>query len=124
MHQAGSSKYTDVVFGVLPDPLNVPIDELSLILLRLSMVELFLQFTNLTLTTSIFGQTSDFQILKFPGGVAVVPEQPTVIGQMPQFLFNFSLNNSISDIKGNFIEFREQLGYGLHLESNEVSQTF
>ncbi|KAK4757511.1 hypothetical protein SAY87_018812 [Trapa incisa] len=119
MHQSGSSKYTDVVFGVLPDPLNVPIDEVSLILLRLSVVELFLQLTNLTLTKSTFGQTSDFQILKFPGGVAVAPERSTFIGQMPQFLFNFSLNNSISDIKGNSIKFRKQLEYGLHLEPYE-----
>ncbi|KAK4769416.1 hypothetical protein SAY86_027566 [Trapa natans] len=119
MHQAGSSKYTDVVFGVLPDPPNVPIDELSLILLRFSIVELFLQLTNLTLTATTFGQTSDFQILKFPGGVAVIPERSTFIGQMPQFLFNFSLNNSISDIKGNFITFRQQLEYGLRLEPYE-----
>ncbi|OWM79372.1 hypothetical protein CDL15_Pgr003545 [Punica granatum] len=119
MHQAGSPNCTDVVFGVLSDPLDVPINQVSLIMLRSSLVELFLQLSNLTLTTSIFGQTSDFQILKFPGGVTVIPKQTASIWQIPQVLFNFSLNNSIYDIEENSVHFREQLKNGLHLKPHE-----
>lgn len=119
MHQAGSSNYTNVVFGVLSDPVNIPINTVSLIMLKSSFVELYVQLLNLTLTTSIFGQTSDFQILKFPGGVSVIPKQSASFWQIPQILFKFSLNNSVSEIQENSIEFREQLKDGLHLKSYE-----
>ncbi|XP_010657766.1 uncharacterized protein LOC100248076 isoform X3 [Vitis vinifera] len=69
MHQAGASNWTDVVFGVLSDPINVPINPVSLSVLRSSLIELFLQQSNLTLTTSIFGQSSMFELLKFQGGI-------------------------------------------------------
>lgn len=120
MHQSGASNWTDVVFGVLSDPINVPINQVSLSVLRSSLIELFLQIYNLTLTSSIFGNSSMFEILKFPGGITVIPLQFASIWQIPQILFNFTLNNSITDILEKFTEFKDQLKSGLYLMSYEV----
>ncbi|KAE8009070.1 hypothetical protein FH972_005526 [Carpinus fangiana] len=119
MHQSGASNWTDVVFGVLSDPINVPLNPVPLSVLRSSLIELFLQELNLTLTPSTFGKTSSFEILKFPGGITVIPVQSASIWQIPQILFNFTLNNSISDMLENFIEFKDQLKLGLYLTSYE-----
>lgn len=119
MHQSGASNWTDIVFGVLSDPINIPINSVSLSLLQSSLIQLFLQQSNLTLTSAIFGQPSMFEILKFPGGVTVVPSQSISIWQIPQILFKFNLNNSISDIEENFAQFRDELRFGLHLRPYE-----
>nr|DAD24564.1 TPA_asm: hypothetical protein HUJ06_026028 [Nelumbo nucifera] len=119
MHQSIASNCTNVVFGLLPIPKNVPINLVSLSLLRSSLVELVLGQTNLSLTTSIFGLPSFFQILMFPGGVTVVPGNFASIWQMPQTLFNFTLYNSVSQIQKNFGQFEDQLRFGLHLRSYE-----
>ncbi|GMI73356.1 hypothetical protein HRI_001004900 [Hibiscus trionum] len=119
MHQSGASNSTGVVFGVLSDPINSPINPVSLSVLRSSLIELFLQQSNLTLTTSIFGQPSRFEILEFPSGITVIPVQPAFIWPITQILFNFTLNNSIAEIVDNFIQLKDQLKYGLHLRSYE-----
>lgn len=119
MHQAGASNWTYVLFGVLSDPINTPINAVSLSVLRSSLIELFLQQSNLTLTTSIFGQPSSFEILKFPGGITVIPEQSASIWMLPQILFNFTLPNSIYEIKENCVELKNQLKLGLHLKASE-----
>lgn len=108
-----------MVFGVLSDPVHVPINQVSLSVLRSSLIEIFLEQSNLTLTESIFGVPSPIQILEFPGGITVIPVQSAFIW-IPQILFNFSLLNSISDIVVNFVELKEQLKQGLHLSSYEV----
>ncbi|OMO92097.1 hypothetical protein COLO4_17873 [Corchorus olitorius] len=119
MHQSGASNYTDVVLGVLSDPMNAPMNPVSLSVLRSSLIELFLRQSNLTLTTPIFGQPSKFEILKFPGGITIIPMQSGSIFQTTQILFNFTLNNSIAEIQENFIELKDQLRYGLGLRSYE-----
>ncbi|XVE48681.1 hypothetical protein DITRI_Ditri01bG0021800 [Diplodiscus trichospermus] len=119
MHQSGASNSTDVVFGVLSDPINSQINPVSLSVLRSSLIELFLQQSNLTLTTSVFGQPSEFEILKFTGGITIIPVQSASIWQITQILFNFTLNNSISEIEDKFIELKDQLKYGLQLRSYE-----
>lgn len=119
MHPAWNSNWTNVMFGYISDPLNVPINIVSLSVLRSSLIELFLQRINLTLTTSTFGQPSSFEILKFPGGITVIPEQSVSIWQIPQIFFNFTLPNSIYEIKENFVELKEQLTLGLHLTPDE-----
>ena len=123
MHHSGASNSTDVVFGVLSDPINSPINPVSLSVLRSSLIELFLRQSNLTLTT-IFGQPSEFEILKFPGGITIIPVQTASIWQTTQILFNFTLNNSISEIEDKFIELKDQLKYGLSLRSYEVGHQF
>ena len=124
MHQSGASNSTDVVFGVLSNPINSPINPVSLSVLRSSLIQLFLRQFNLTLTTSIFGQPSEFEILKFPAGITIIPSQSASIWQIPQILFNFTLYNSISEIEEKFIELKDQLKYGLRLRSYEVWYQF
>ncbi|KAK0590052.1 hypothetical protein LWI29_022185 [Acer saccharum] len=73
--------------------------------------------------------TGWFEILKFPGGITVIPMQSVSIWQISQILFNFTLNNSTSRIVENFVELRDQLKYGLHLRTYEnvyvqVTNTF
>lgn len=120
MHQSVAPNWTDVVFGILPVPLNIPINPVSLSVLRSSLIDLFLHQFNLTLTTSVFGNASMFEILKFPVGLTVIPLQSASIWQIPEILFNFTLNNSISEVLDNFDDFKEELKFGLHLNSDEV----
>ncbi|KAI3445651.1 hypothetical protein Pfo_002316 [Paulownia fortunei] len=111
------SNCTDVVFGFVPDPINSTMNPVALSLLKSTLIDLFLQQYNLTLTSPIFGEPSSFEILKFPGGVTIIPERVALITQA---LFNFTLNSSIYDIKENLPELKEQLKWGLHLMPNEV----
>eukprot|EP00257_Ricinus_communis_P022493 XP_015582235.1 uncharacterized protein LOC8281938 [Ricinus communis] len=119
MRQPGASNWTDVVFGFLPERKNVPINPVFLSVLRLSLVDVFLQESNLTLTTSIFGKPSAFEILKFPNGITLNPVQDAFICQMPQILFSFTLNHSVAGILDNLTELRDQLKFGLHLRAYE-----
>ncbi|KAK9071789.1 hypothetical protein SSX86_008218 [Deinandra increscens subsp. villosa] len=119
MHKANASNSTHVVFGVLPNPMNSSIDTMSLIVLKSSLLDLFNQRSNLTLTTSIFGQPSSFDILKFPGGITVIPKQSASIWMLRQARFNFTLPNSVREIEENFGELKEQLKSGLHLKPSE-----
>ncbi|KAF4348485.1 hypothetical protein CsatB_015113 [Cannabis sativa] len=119
MHQSGVPNWTAVVFGALPDPINAQISPVSLSVLRSSLIEVFMKQINLTLTTSIFGQPSAFEILKFQGGVTVIPMRSASIWQIPQILFNFTLNNSISEILENIVELKNQLKFGLRLRPYE-----
>ncbi|KAK6131878.1 hypothetical protein DH2020_034379 [Rehmannia glutinosa] len=117
MHQAGLPNRTNVVFGFLPDPINSTMNVVALSLLRPLLTDLFLQQYNLTLTSPIFGEPSSFEILKFPGGITIIPEQAALISQP---LVNFTLNSSIYDIKENLSELKDQLKLGLRLMPNEV----
>ncbi|XP_065872839.1 uncharacterized protein [Euphorbia lathyris] len=119
MHALGASNWTDVVFGVLSERINVPINQVYLSVLRSSLIDVFLGESNLTLTASIFGQPSVFEILKFPGGITVVPVPYVSIWQFHHVFFSFTLNNSIAEVLDNLSEFRQQLKVGLHLKSYE-----
>ena len=120
MHQSVQPNWTDVVFGVLSDPMNVSINPVSLSVLRSSLLELFLRQSNLTLTIPIFGKASKFEILKFPWGVTVIPVQSASIWLIPEVLFNFTLYNSTSEVLDNIADLKDELKSGLHLKSDEV----
>lgn len=120
MHQADESDWTNVVFGVLSDRVDVAINPVSLSVLRSSLIELFLQQSNLTLTNSIFGEPSSLEILKSPGGITVIPDQSASIWQISQTLFNFTLHNSICEVIENLSDLKKQLKSGLRLRSYEV----
>ncbi|KAG5535884.1 hypothetical protein RHGRI_023605 [Rhododendron griersonianum] len=119
MHQADESDWTNVMFGVLSDPVDVAINPVSLSVLRSSLIELFLQQSNLTLTNSIFGEPSSLEILKSPGGITVIPDQSASIWQISQILFNFTLHNSICEVIENLSDLKKQLKSGLRLRSYE-----
>lgn len=120
MHQASVSDPTNVVFGFLFYLIDNAMYPVSLSVLKSSLVDLFLQQYNLTFTSSIFGSTSSFEILKFRGGITIIPEPAAMILQIPQILFNFTLNSSIFGVKENILELKEQLKMGLQLMPNEV----
>lgn len=120
IHQSVAPNWSDVVFGVLYDPMNIPINPVYLSVLKSSLIDLFLQQTNLTLTTSVFGNASLFEILKFPGGLTVIPVQSVSMWQIREVLFNFTLHHSIFEVLDKFDDFEEELKFGLHLKSDEV----
>ncbi|CAH1450619.1 unnamed protein product [Lactuca virosa] len=119
MHKASASNWTHVVFGFVPDPINSPINLVSLSVLRPLLLDLFNRRLNLTLTTSIFGDPSSFDLVKFPGGITIIPKQSPAIWMLRQALFNFTLPNSVREIEENFGELKEQLKLGLHLKPYE-----
>ncbi|EPS61551.1 hypothetical protein M569_13245, partial [Genlisea aurea] len=116
MHEADSCNSTLVVFGFVPD--STKMNSVSLSLLKSSLIDLFLQRCSLLLTSSIFGVSSSFEILKYPGGISVRLEQPASILSVP--LFSFTLTRSISDITEHLQQFKEQLQSGLHLMPTEA----
>ena len=119
--QLPPSNWTEVRFSVSPDPSNDSIAPAEISLLKDTFVELFMQLAeNLSLTNDIFGEVSHFEVLHFPGGITVVPEQPGFPLSKVLVLFNFTLHNSLSHITSNFAEFRNQLANGIVLKPNEV----
>ncbi|KAK1280764.1 hypothetical protein QJS04_geneDACA020706 [Acorus gramineus] len=119
MRSVPGSKSTHVEFGVLPDPKDAVISSVELSILRSSLIELVLQQSNLSLTPLIFGHPTSFEVLKFPGGITVIPEQFSSIWMTPQILFNFTLNNSLNQIQKKFDQLKGQLKYGLGLRPSE-----
>ncbi|KAH7655600.1 hypothetical protein IHE45_18G022900 [Dioscorea alata] len=119
LHPSTPTNVTAVVFGVLPYSKYVSISSPFLSLLKSSFVELALQQVNLSLSPALFGHSSAFEVLKFPGGISITPGQPVSLWKMPQILFNFTLNNSISQISKNFDQLKIQLKFGLQLRYYE-----
>lgn len=119
MHKSCASNWTDVVFGVLSQPVNSPINPVSLSVLRSSLIDLFTQRSNLTLTKTIFGMPSSFEILKCPGGITIIPKLSPPVLMLPKVLFNFTLRNSLQDIEENFLQLKVQLKSGLQLMPSE-----
>ncbi len=114
-----TSKYsTNVVFSVLPSPKEASISLPALSVLRSSLIAMMLNQVNLSLTEPLFGHPSSVELLRFPGGITVIPEQSGSVWADP--LFNFVLNNSIYQILGNITELKDQLKLGLNLRSYEV----
>lgn len=118
VHAAGVANQTNVIFGFLPDPVDSSSAPVSLSLLKSALLELYLRDTNLTLTSSIFGQPSSFEVLKCPGGITMMPEH-LPFWDLPDILFNFTLHSSIDEIRENFSELKEQLIFGLRLSVDE-----
>lgn len=119
MHKSRIPNSSYVVFGFLPHLKGISIHPVSLSVLKSSLIELFLQESNLTLTSSTFGVPTSFEIIKFRGGLTVIPRQPAPVSQIVQTLFNFTLNNSIYDVRENLDLLTRQLKTGLHLKFNE-----
>ncbi|KAF5473161.1 hypothetical protein F2P56_009788 [Juglans regia] len=113
------SNTTKVVFGVDPDAKYSEISRTIRSLIRESFVSLVLRLYSLRLTTTLFGEPFLFEVLKFPGGITIIPYQRAFLLQKVQILFNFTLNFSIYEIQSNFDELRSQLKSGLHLAPYE-----
>lgn len=110
---------TKVVFAV--DPEYSETSSASISLIRSLFTSLVIHQTDLQLTS--FGDPSFFEVLKFKGGITIIPQQNAFPLQKVQTKFNFSLNFPIYQIQRNFDELTNQLKSGLHLTSNEVCRT-
>ncbi|KAJ8646320.1 hypothetical protein MRB53_008068 [Persea americana] len=119
LNPVAGSNWTNVVFVVWPYDKNSTMYSAWLSLLRDSFVSLVIQQSTLHLTPSLFGDPSFFQVLKFTGGITVIPPQSGFLLQKVQILFNFTLNSSIYHIQEIFNELKIQLESGLHLTSQE-----
>lgn len=114
---------TKVVFAVDPDGKYSEMSSSAISLIRASFKSLVTRQPYLHLTSNLFGDPSSFEVLKFKGGITIIPQQSGFPLQTMQTLFNFTLNFSIYQIQSNFEELTSQLKSGLHLAPYEVSHS-
>ncbi|KAM0954054.1 hypothetical protein DsansV1_C01g0006541 [Dioscorea sansibarensis] len=111
--------WTNVVFGVWPYPKNSSIPSYGLSLLRSLFMDLADHASTLHVTTSLFGNSSFFQVRRFPDGFTVIPKQSAFPLQKMEMLFNFTLNFPIDRVLDKFVELKAQMKLGLLLNSYE-----
>ncbi|KAJ7976532.1 Hydroxyproline-rich glycoprotein family protein [Quillaja saponaria] len=110
---------TKVVFGFDPDGIYSEMSSAAESLIRESFKYLVVNQLSLHLNESLFGDPFFFEVLKFKGGITIIPPQSVFLLQKVQVLFNFTLNNSIYEIQVRFNELANQLKSGLHLAPYE-----
>ncbi|CAL9782481.1 unnamed protein product [Musa acuminata subsp. burmannicoides] len=115
----GGSNWTNVVFGVWPYPKNSTISSTGLSILRSSFMSLVIQQSTLHLTRSLFGNSSLFEVQKFPGGITIIPLQHVFLLQKVHVLFSFKLNSPIYQVENKLRELKDQMKFGLLLNPNE-----
>ncbi|PUZ41088.1 hypothetical protein GQ55_9G475600 [Panicum hallii var. hallii] len=116
----GESNWTTVTFGVWPYPSNFTLSPTELSILRSSLVSLVIQQSILYLTPSLFGNSSSVEVLRFPGGITIIPPQSAFVPQKPDGLFNFSLNFPIDVVQDKLSELKAQMKSGLFLNEHEI----
>ncbi|XP_039786079.1 uncharacterized protein LOC120652353 isoform X4 [Panicum virgatum] len=116
----GESNWTTVTFGVWPYPSNFTLSPTELSIMRSSLVSLVIRQSILYLTPSLFGNSSSFEILRFPGGITIIPPQTAFVPQKPDGLFNFSLNFPIDVVQDKLSELKAQMKSGLFLNEHEI----
>ncbi|XP_057847097.2 uncharacterized protein LOC131056845 isoform X1 [Cryptomeria japonica] len=110
---------TDVAFGIVPNQENSSISSADLSVLRETFTSLVLETYNLSLTHSVFGRAYFFQVLSFPKGITVIPEQAHFPLLHMQVLFNFTLNYSIFQVVQNLAQLKQELEFGLRVKPTE-----
>ncbi|XP_062111909.1 uncharacterized protein LOC133823259 [Humulus lupulus] len=113
------SNETRLIFAVDPEAKDSKLSEPAESLIRGSFVIFFTRLPLFHLTPSLFGEPKSFDVLKFPGGITIIPQQNAFLLQKVQFYFNFTLNFSIHQIQANFKDLTSQLKLGLHLAPYE-----
>ncbi|TVU47035.1 hypothetical protein EJB05_06611, partial [Eragrostis curvula] len=114
------SNWSTITFGLWPYPSNYTISPTELSILRSSLVALVIHQSILQLTPSLFGNCSSFEILRFPGGITIIPPQNAFVPQKPDGLFNFSLNFPIDVVEDKISELKAQMKSGLFLDEHEI----
>ena len=112
--------WTNVVFGIWPYPKSITISSTGLSIIREYFMAFVIQQPSLHLTTALFGRTYFFQVLKFPGGITIIPPQSAFLLQEVHMLFNFTLNFPIYEVQDKLTELKAQMKSGLLLNSYEV----
>ncbi|KAG0551113.1 hypothetical protein BDA96_01G395700 [Sorghum bicolor] len=120
LEPTGESNWTTVTFGLWPYPSNFTLSPTELSILRSSLVSLVIQQSILHLTPSMFGNSYSFEILRFPGGITIIPPQTAFVPQKPDGLFNFSLNFPIDVVQDKLSELKAQMKSGLFLNEHEI----
>ncbi|KAK6942117.1 hypothetical protein RJ641_027494 [Dillenia turbinata] len=112
------SNTTKIVFAVDSDSRNARISLPAESLIRANFEYLVIH-QSLRLTESLFGIPFSFEVLKFRGGITVIPPQSAFLLQKVQISFHFTLNFPIDQIQESFQELMSQLRSGLRLASDE-----
>lgn len=123
LQSLGGPNVTKIVFAVDSDAKYSKIPPTSQSLIKDTFETLVINEPPLRLNASLFGNTSLFEVLKFPGGITIIPPQSAFPLQAAQIYFNFTLNYSIYQIQVNFDDLTSQLRSGLHLSPYEVRQS-
>lgn len=114
---------TKVVFAVDPDVGLSEMAQAAISLIKSSFTSIIIRDSPFQLTSSsLFGDPFFFEVLKFKGGITIIPHQTAFPLQQRQTLFTFTLNFPIYQIQLDFDELTSQLKSGLHLASFEVCQ--
>jgi hypothetical protein len=111
---------TTVVFCIWPYPKNTTISPTWISIIRSSFMSLVVRQSTLQLTEPLFGNSSFFEVLRFPGGITIIPEQNAFLLQRPHAFFNFTLNFPIYKVQDEIEELKNQMKRGLYLNSYEV----
>ncbi|CAB88061.1 putative protein [Arabidopsis thaliana] len=119
LERLGDLNRTMVIFAIDPEKENSKIPAEIESLIKAAFETLVQKQLSFRLTESLFGEPFFFEVLKFPGGITVIPPQPIFPLQKAQLLFNFTLNFSIYQIQSNFEELASQLKKGINLASYE-----
>ncbi|KAG7027437.1 hypothetical protein SDJN02_11450 [Cucurbita argyrosperma subsp. argyrosperma] len=120
LNSLSGSNRTKVVFGIDPDTDDPEIPSTYLSLIRSTCASVVTNQSFLRITKSMFGEAFSFEVLKFPGGITIIPPQSAFLLQKVQILFNFTLNFSIHQIQVHFSELTSQLDAGLRLAPYEI----
>ncbi|KAF0914683.1 hypothetical protein E2562_031141 [Oryza meyeriana var. granulata] len=115
----GALNWTNVIFSIVPYPKYSSISSMYLSIIRASFMSLVVEQSTLHLTELLFGDTSFFEVLKFPGGITIIPPQPAFLLQKPYASFNFTLNFPIYKVQGRMNELKDQMKTGLQLDPYE-----
>lgn len=119
LQRLGASKWTNVIFSVVPFPKYSTISSTSLSILRSYFMSMVVEQSTLHLTESLFGNSSFFELLKFPGGITIIPPQAAFLVQKPYASFNFTLNFPIYKVQDKINELKDQMKAGLLLNPYE-----
>ncbi|XP_066313260.1 uncharacterized protein [Miscanthus floridulus] len=119
LHPLDGSNWTDIIFNIIPFPENVTISSTSLSILRSKFMSLVVRQSTIHLTEPLFGNSSSFEVIKFPGGITIIPPQTAFLLQKPHATFNFTLNYPIYKLQDRTNELKDQMKAGLLLNPYE-----
>ncbi|XP_062208036.1 uncharacterized protein LOC133909568 [Phragmites australis] len=119
LHPLDGSNWTNVIFSIVPFPENLTIPSTWLSILRSYFMSLVVRQSTLHLTEALFGNSSSFEVVKFPGGITIIPPQTAFLLQKPHATFNFTLNYPINKIQDRTNELKDQMKAGLLLNPYE-----
>jgi hypothetical protein len=124
LHPLDGSNWTNIIFSIVPFPENATISSTWLSILRSKFMSLVVRQSTIHLTKPLFGNSSYFEVIKFPGGITIIPPQTAFLLQKPHATFNFTLNYPIYKLQDRTNELKDQMEAGLLLNPYEVSCTF